>query len=486
MPKRRYIGLMMCLICLAMHSYAELATYMVDSYHSVVASGDLPPTSSSVYQQTNNRRSQLTAGTSATLTLSGYQGATLHVLTLVMHSNTASGAGGLAVTSGNRMIFSLSDQPFSAWTQSGYSTVYVPIELPIDRLISDDLTITISASANSLYIESFSLDYTPAVPQAYTITFHTYSYEELSALTEEYPDAGIVLPALTQPLCNGFLFLGWSPTWLLLSDERPNIFLPGSRYYPQANTTLHAVYTSNVSATSWLPDTTYADGDYLILSPYRRVQMAGPVLNGYIDALPITLATDNRTLLDAYAETDALYTLTFYTPDSTLTISHLATGTLVSPPATPSSRLTTAERCWQYRSQHDRLLIYASFSSDNMRNLGARRVAEIDSQILFQAVPCTPATAQDSSKYICLYAPPQTDEPAYYTSFPMLTDIPSLPTVIHIHQEGVANPEGRLLKLFTLQGQCLLSTHDDISFDCFPAGIYVLRGEKWVKKLIIH
>ena len=157
------------------------ATYTVASTSKVNASG-APSGTSASYSSTYTTKCQLTSGNSMTLTLSGYEGFNISGLKLSMKSNSSKGAGSLSVTIGGVSVASISDSKFNSsnW-YGGWSTSYVdvsPAFTATDVGEDEDIVITIAATENSLYCESFALTYDSlAAPTIETI--------ELSGITAD-------------------------------------------------------------------------------------------------------------------------------------------------------------------------------------------------------------------------------------------------------------------------------------------------------------
>ena len=99
-----------------------------------------------------------------TLTLTGYDGCTITGLTLSMHSNKSAGAGTLSMTIGDTSVASISDSAFNtaswygAWSQTDFVNV-TPTVTSTTVGDSESIAITIAATANSLYCQSFAISY---------------------------------------------------------------------------------------------------------------------------------------------------------------------------------------------------------------------------------------------------------------------------------------------------------------------------------------
>ena len=142
-----------------------IASYTVISTDQVLPSGTTPLGSFVRFRSTYNRRCQLTAGSSATLTVSGMEGAKIRSITLHMRSNKSAGAGSLTVTNDGNPVWIIDNAGFNsqAWHGS-YTTDTVSVFHLFDPLLSvgNQFEITITATVNSLYIMRYDIEYEPA------------------------------------------------------------------------------------------------------------------------------------------------------------------------------------------------------------------------------------------------------------------------------------------------------------------------------------
>lgn len=141
-----------------------IASYSVVSTNEVQPTGVLPLGSQVQFTSTYTRKNQLTAGNSATFTLTGVEGIKIRSITLYMHSNTSAGAGCLKVTNGDVAVWSIADAPFSSADWAGkYSTkeesVFHLFEPYLE--VTNQLQITIEATVNSIYIMRYDIEYEP-------------------------------------------------------------------------------------------------------------------------------------------------------------------------------------------------------------------------------------------------------------------------------------------------------------------------------------
>lgn len=151
---------------------ANKAVYTVYNKTSVTTSGALEGSTATFLNNGTNNDDQMTAGKSMTLTLSGYAGATIKGLTLRMRSNGSSGAGTFSLVIGSTTIAEISNATgFNAWfDNTSFGTAYRNVHVPFDDDVvvgtDEDIVVTIAATANSLYCQSFSFCYEEPAPVA--------------------------------------------------------------------------------------------------------------------------------------------------------------------------------------------------------------------------------------------------------------------------------------------------------------------------------
>ena len=138
-------------------------TYTVTSTSAVSKTGVAPDGASATYSSTYSDKYQLTSGHSMTLTLSGYNGVKITGLTMSMKSNTSKGGGSYSMKVGTTTISSITGAKFntSSWNNA-WSTSYVDIKpavTPTTVGANENIVITIAATENSLYCQSFTLTY---------------------------------------------------------------------------------------------------------------------------------------------------------------------------------------------------------------------------------------------------------------------------------------------------------------------------------------
>lgn len=177
---KMFIALLFTCLLAVGSAWAESVTYTVTTRSSVTVSGEAPAGSSATFTNTYTTANQLTNGNSMTLTLSGFSGKRITGVTLSMKSNTRSGAGSFSLVAGQTTLSSISNSAFETNNWNGsWSTEFVNITPTIETTThtiqdGENVVLTISATANSLYCQSFTITYTTpeeATEQVATPTF---------------------------------------------------------------------------------------------------------------------------------------------------------------------------------------------------------------------------------------------------------------------------------------------------------------------------
>lgn len=254
-------------------SNTKTATYTVVSKTEVETTSEAPAGSTATFECNGYSETQLTGGSHMTLTLKGYNGATLTGLILSMKSNARGGAGSLRVTCGDALIAAVDDSRFNteSW-YGGWSTSYVPITPAVTPTVVDgDVVITIAASANSLFCESFTIEYEPAA------AVFSVGFDKEDGFTVPLGESS----GITASAENGIEPYGyaWSSETPELNGSGPELEIPG--------TLEPGAYTVTVTATdsSDEPQTATADISFEVLAPPAdyTVTVAGGIENGTVE-----------------------------------------------------------------------------------------------------------------------------------------------------------------------------------------------------------
>ncbi len=193
----------------------QTVTYTVDTKTSVtVSSGVEIPGSVVSYTQTYSTKGQMTSGNSTTLTINapGYK---LNSLVLSMKSNSSKGAGSLSVN-GSEII---TRQGFNtSYWHGAYSTSYVDVDVSekikssgVSLSLNNDFSIIITATANSLYIQSYTIGYI-AESAKVTYDLNGGNLNGSTSIPESAVELGSLLEnpgSLTHSTDTNKIFMGW-------------------------------------------------------------------------------------------------------------------------------------------------------------------------------------------------------------------------------------------------------------------------------------
>lgn len=338
------------------------ATYTLSSNNTVKQEGEVPAYSNYDFERssTTGKKGQMTEGNTTHLRLSGWDGCMVRNVRLEMHSNSKSGAGSLKMKVGKKEVWSIEDEPFSSDSWAGkYSSEWVDMSQSMEVVVGnyEVIDIVITATENSLYVNSYTIEYESAPPTCYTVSFVTGVDSVPTPMVQGDIAAPILLPEWRDTA--QWYFLGWSELEITDSVVVPELWMAGSEYTPRGNTYLWAVY-SDVAEITAVDD--YQSGKYVItmwdaLTEYYTktgMAMCGSIVDAEIPLVAANLMRNsaNRCCLMTNIEDDMIYELEF--EDSTLSIRHVATE---KPIGYLSERLDDTENKWQYRVLKDGSLV---------------------------------------------------------------------------------------------------------------------------------
>ena len=296
----------------------------------------------------------MTASNSTRLELNGWDGCTIKRVELQMRSNKSSGAGSLSLVIGNDTLWQIDNQPFSDKSWAGeYSTDWLPIIRSMNTIVKENecIEINISATENSLYINSYTIYYDPpVVPQCYTVTFYTGLDTCSFTLTQSSPDEPLILPILQDTA--KWYFLGWTEVEVLDNQLITPLLSAGDTYFPRKNMTLWSVY-SNQRENKAVSE--YISGQYAIAmySEYTDREEKGILMdgyvqeNGFISTQPVEMMRnhDGAYCIQSMLPEDVFYDVQF-SEDSTVRIMHHDTKRMIG---YKGEKLFTIDTLWQYR-----------------------------------------------------------------------------------------------------------------------------------------
>lgn len=162
---------------------AETVTYTIATKTSVTVEGTVPEGSTAAYTQTYSDMGKMTKDNSVTLTLTGYTDCIITGIVLNMHSNSSGGSGTFSATAGTTSLAAIATATkFSSWYgNTAYTDSYKGITVELTNSTyriqeGEKVVIAIAATVNSLYIQSYTLTYSPS---PITVTPTSYSWTGL-------------------------------------------------------------------------------------------------------------------------------------------------------------------------------------------------------------------------------------------------------------------------------------------------------------------
>ena len=275
--------LLLCaLVVGSVSTWATEVTYTISSKNTLTTTGTAPAGSSATIVETYNTSQQMTNGNSQTLTLKGYNGATISQLVLSMHSNKSSGSGRLSysvdgganftylVGASNSGVQFNNAKWYGAWTQS-----FVDITKDVNiQCGTSDVIIKIEATANSLFCESYTLTYT-ADTRTNVATIGELGVESLNLGAE-----GTFSPSITP--ADGLTASDYNVTWEEIDND--NITLLETGEYLVGNK------KGNVDVTVIVAPVAAKSEDYKSVSKTYTISIVDPNAGDGTEANPFTVA----------------------------------------------------------------------------------------------------------------------------------------------------------------------------------------------------
>ncbi|MBR1564558.1 MAG: hypothetical protein IJ650_04350 [Paludibacteraceae bacterium] len=477
-------------------TYAETVTYHVNGKNSVRTEGNALTTVSPQYSQTSTsaQAGQITMGNCAYFSLPQLPTTIITEIVLTMHSNASAGGGSLKVKQNGILVCKIDDSSFASSQWYGeYTSSNVQIRVPLaERLFvknGDSLSIDICASQNSLYIVSYYISCHAANTEPFSVSLSTGNGDS-EMLTESAPNEGVLLP-VPDTQFEGYSFVGWTYAVVSAQDSCPQYIPAGSRFFPVYNITLHALYTDGKAENAqWLQATEFPSGDYLVASTYKHCLAVGGLNNDRkIDALllpPWQFTKDSlRYLTGADFTEESVYHIDFLS-DSLAVITNVASNEIIGFSSSPSLSLTHKTDPWNYRVYDDRQICFYHDYGTSTRYLWATEGETLPTMdILTFAAQSYIYSGYANLLFNTDDAPK--DVVSTYTSVPAVTAAEQIErNSLRIVHGVILNPEAQMLSLYTLQGTLLLTSDVDISLEGLPCGVYLLKTDMYVQKILVR
>ena len=321
----------------------SVVTFTVQSKNSVSMDGSWPYDIEVNYANTYNK-GQVRAGDTATLSLSHLDGISVSEITVGLKSNKSGGAGTFTVWANTQQVATQSGS-LKDWTGS-YDNENIHEITLLEQSVNDvdDLVIQLVGTANSLHIDYYTITWSPTKARTVTLMKGNTVY---ATMTEPAGMQGVLLPGLSDSA--EWKFRGWSETHFLTVYELPPLIAAGSKYYPEEDCTLWAVYAHADG-----PEQVYMEeltsGVYSYVNRTLNIALTGvPYTDGTMDEAPISL-TDMQQRYQVDFDGDQAF------------ITHLTTGT---PIGYSGTKLTVNASPWSVYHEGDQTLFYTTVNNKN-------------------------------------------------------------------------------------------------------------------------
>ena len=283
-------------------------TFTVESWNSVSMDGQWPYDIEVAYN-CSYQKGQVRAGDVATLTLSELGGIVVEKIEASVRSNKEAGSGTFTVLANGEAV-STKSGTLQNWIGKFDNVNYHPISLLTSSVPNvQTLTIQLTGTTSSLYIEKYVITYGPAPSHTVTLMNGDELYETIE---EEASGQGILLPSL--PSLEHWQFRGWTKTKYEQDvAELSSLYPSGTKFYPGEDMTLWAV--CEYQAEPHVYETDLVSGEYLYINTYDQRAMAGTPYNGKMGVLLADIENTNQ-----------WYTVTFNTQRDSATIDYTATN----------------------------------------------------------------------------------------------------------------------------------------------------------------
>ncbi|MBR6035078.1 MAG: hypothetical protein IKP39_03375 [Paludibacteraceae bacterium] len=284
----------------------SVMTITVETKSSVSMDGEWPYDIDVSYSN-SYQKGDVRSGDVAELKLSHLEGVVVEKVEVYVKSNKNGGGGTFTLTADGEPISTISGT-FNEWFGAYDNTDYHPIELLDSPVSLDELVISLEGSENSLHIEKYVITHTSQ--PAWTVTLMKGA-EVYGTMTEPSGGQGIMLPSLAPQ--GQWHFVGWTMWEFWTIYTMPNILPSSSRFYPDQDCTLWAVYEYQPVEMVYAED--LVSGEYLYVN-----RTTGQALSGVPEDGVMWAATTNN------EDPDQIYYIDFASAD-TAYITHEATGT---------------------------------------------------------------------------------------------------------------------------------------------------------------
>ena len=305
---------------------SAVMTWTVETKNSVSCEGTYPA-SMIVEYSCSYQKGTVRAGDIATIAFSNMGGMKIEQIEVYVRSNKSSGAGRFLVVADGITVDSIEGTMrdlTGAYDNVDYHSLRL-LHMPVPEV--EELSVSLEGTVNSLYIEKYVIQYTPASAKSVTLMKGDAVY---SVLTEKKSGAGVLLPSM--PDEGNWRFLAWADSHFYENTTMPEVCHYPGRFYPAKDDTLWAVYSYEMSIHEVVA-TTLSDGLYLYADSTFMIAMKGAVVDGFTSNAAVNIS-----------DVSQIYEIDFDETCETATIYHPATDTYIG---YQNKKLAAVETPWQ-------------------------------------------------------------------------------------------------------------------------------------------
>ncbi len=317
-------------------------TWTVESKNVVKGSGEIPTGAAATYTCTY-QKGTVRAGDEAVLLITGLQRETIQNVDVWVKSNKSAGAGVFTVSADRAAIASKSGS-LKDWVGQYDNTNYHRVNLWSGSMTNkDEWIIDLSGTENSLYIDRYEITYQPA--PRYTVRLMNGG-TLMEEVTETQGGAGVLLPTLSDTA--EWDFVGWCDQEFWYAQTMPDVALGGTRFYPDTDMTLWAMYVYEEGEKGAV--TELIDGDYLYVNTTNHTALSGTPNEGKMAFSAV----------NAYDE-QLYYTMVFTSNRDTAYVTHKLTNTPIG--YNSQAKMAAVRSPWKVYHNGEQTVLYTTIES---------------------------------------------------------------------------------------------------------------------------
>lgn len=316
----------------------SVMTWTIQDKNTVTGDGSCPHSVVADYSCTNSKGT-VRANDEAVLSLTNMGGITIEQIEVYVRSNKTGGAGTFTVRANGNTVASKNGS-LKDWTGAYDNTNYRAVQLLSKACVqADEVSVALTGTANTLYIEKYVITWSPAPPHTVTLMNGVDTYATVS---ETEGGAGVLLPDMND--YESWYFIGWTTWEFWAIHSMPAFYKANTVYYPTADCTLWAMYVYH-NPTEQVLVTDLVSGDYLYVNTITGMALTG---------VPDEKGRMGYTVVDA--SNNALYYTIDLVTDTTAYITYTATHTPIG--YTDGLKLVAQQSLWKIFHTEEQTLFY--------------------------------------------------------------------------------------------------------------------------------